>query len=105
MAPPPGPSPAALPGMGRYNSLGRLRRPGRGPLPRQRHAGDSPQTSARMADVPGIRQATSADAELVQADMPLWREGELEPARIAADVGADLFFLAEYSGNIPPWPR
>ncbi len=29
--------------------------------------------------------------------MPLWREGELEPARIAEDVAAGLFFLAEYS--------
>ena len=31
--------------------------------------------------------------------MPLWREGELEPARIATDVTAGVFFLAEYSGK------
>jgi GNAT superfamily N-acetyltransferase len=29
--------------------------------------------------------------------MPLWREGELEPDQIAADVAAGLFFLAECS--------
>jgi GNAT superfamily N-acetyltransferase len=31
--------------------------------------------------------------------MPLWREGELEPDQIAADVAAGLFFLAEYSNH------
>ena len=31
--------------------------------------------------------------------MPLWREGELEPGRIVADVSAGLFFLAEYSSD------
>lgn len=33
--------------------------------------------------------------------MPLWQAGELEPTRIAADVSAGLFFLAEYSGHSP----
>jgi GNAT superfamily N-acetyltransferase len=58
-----------------------------------------------------IRQATPQDAEVVadilkeaarwleQAGMPLWREDELEPARINADVSVGLFFLAEYSGD------
>jgi GNAT superfamily N-acetyltransferase len=58
-----------------------------------------------------IRQATPQDAEVVadilkeaarwleQAGMPLWREDELEPARIGADVSVGLFFLAEYSGD------
>jgi GNAT superfamily N-acetyltransferase len=31
--------------------------------------------------------------------MPLWREGELKPDQITADVEAGLFFLAEYSAN------
>ena len=31
--------------------------------------------------------------------MPLWREGELEPDQIAADVAAGLFFLAECSAD------
>jgi GNAT superfamily N-acetyltransferase len=64
-----------------------------------------------MASEAQIRQATPQDAEVVadilkeaarwleQAGMPLWREGELEPARIVADVSAGLFFLAEYSGD------
>jgi len=58
-----------------------------------------------------IRQATPQDAEVVsdilkeaarwleQAGMPLWRQDELEPTRIATDVGAGLFFLGEYSGD------
>jgi GNAT superfamily N-acetyltransferase len=58
-----------------------------------------------------IRQATPDDAKVVadilneaarwleQAGMPLWREENLEYARIAADVSAGLFFLAEYSGD------
>jgi GNAT superfamily N-acetyltransferase len=64
-----------------------------------------------MAGEIHIRQATPQDAEAVadilkeaarwleQAGMPLWREGELELARIARDVNAELFFLAEYSGG------
>jgi GNAT superfamily N-acetyltransferase len=31
--------------------------------------------------------------------MPLWREGELEPAQLAEDVAAGLFFLAECSAD------
>jgi GNAT superfamily N-acetyltransferase len=31
--------------------------------------------------------------------MPLWREGELEPDQIAADVATGLFFLAECSDD------
>ena len=58
-----------------------------------------------------IRQATPRDIEVVsdilkeaagwlqQANMPLWQETELQPASIAADVHAGLFFLAEHSGN------
>lgn len=58
-----------------------------------------------------IRQAMPEDTEAVasilkeaarwleQAGMPLWRENELEAARIAADVHAGLFFLAEYGGE------
>jgi GNAT superfamily N-acetyltransferase len=64
-----------------------------------------------MASETQIRQATPQDAEVVadilkeaarwleQAGMPLWREDELEPARINADVSVGLFFLAEYSGD------
>jgi GNAT superfamily N-acetyltransferase len=58
-----------------------------------------------------IRQATPQDAEVVadilgeasrwleQAGMPLWRTDELVPAKIADDVRAGLFFLAECSGD------
>ena len=58
-----------------------------------------------------IRQATPQDVDVVSsilkeaarwlepAGMPLWREGELEPASIGADVRAGLFFLAECSGD------
>ena len=64
-----------------------------------------------MASEEQVRQATPQDAEVVadilkeaarwleQTGMPLWREGELEPACIIADVSAGLFFLAEYSGD------
>jgi len=59
---------------------------------------------------PIIRQATPQDAEnvigilreaaqwLEQSGMAMWREDELLPARIAADVEAGLFFLAESEG-------
>ena len=58
-----------------------------------------------------IRQATPQDAAVVsdilkeaarwleQAGMPLWREDELEPARIMTEVSAGFFFLAESSGD------
>jgi GNAT superfamily N-acetyltransferase len=36
---------------------------------------------------------------LTQSGMPLWRDSELETGRIAADVGAGLFFLAEKCGE------
>jgi GNAT superfamily N-acetyltransferase len=64
-----------------------------------------------MANEIEIRQATPQDVQIVsdilkeaarwleQMGMPLWRQGELEPERIAADVSAGLFFLAEYSGD------
>jgi GNAT superfamily N-acetyltransferase len=64
-----------------------------------------------MASEIEIRQATPQDVEVVsdilkeaarwleQMGMPLWRQGELEPERIAADVAAGLFFLAECSGD------
>ena len=58
-----------------------------------------------------IRQATPQDVNVVsdilkeaarwleQQGMPLWRDDELEPASISADVHAGLFFLAEQSGD------
>ena len=58
-----------------------------------------------------IRQATDEDVETVssvlkeaahwleQSGMPLWRDHELEPERIAAEVHAGLFFLAEAFGK------
>jgi GNAT superfamily N-acetyltransferase len=58
-----------------------------------------------------IRQATPQDAVIVadilkegarwleQAGMPLWRDENLEFARVAADVNAGLFFVAELSGE------
>ena len=58
-----------------------------------------------------IRQATPLDVELVsdilkeatqrmeQAGMPLWREEMLEPARIAPDVDAGQYFIAECEGD------
>jgi GNAT superfamily N-acetyltransferase len=58
-----------------------------------------------------IRQATTQDAEVVsgilqeaahwleQIGKPLWQNNELVPARIATDVAAGLFFLAECSGE------
>jgi GNAT superfamily N-acetyltransferase len=64
-----------------------------------------------MAAETQIRKATPEDVEMVadilkeaarwleQAGMPLWREGEIEPASINADVLAGLFFLAEHCGN------
>jgi GNAT superfamily N-acetyltransferase len=64
-----------------------------------------------MASEIEIRQATPQDAQevsdilkeaarwLEQMGMPLWQQSELEPARIAADVSAKLFFLAECSGD------
>ena len=64
-----------------------------------------------MASETHIRQATPQDTEVVasifneaarwleQTGIPLWRESELAPANIAADVRAGLFFLLEYSGD------
>jgi GNAT superfamily N-acetyltransferase len=60
---------------------------------------------------PSIRQARPQDAESViailaeaaewlkQRGMSMWREDELLPARLAADVGAGLFFVAEWEGQ------
>jgi GNAT superfamily N-acetyltransferase len=36
---------------------------------------------------------------LEESGMPLWREGELEPASIAADVAEGLLFIAQRLGN------
>jgi GNAT superfamily N-acetyltransferase len=59
---------------------------------------------------PIIRQAIPQDAEKVmgilreaaqwleQSGMSMWRDDELSPARIAADIGAGQFFLAEREG-------
>jgi GNAT superfamily N-acetyltransferase len=61
---------------------------------------------------PSIRQATPQDAEnvvgilrdaahwLEQSGMAMWRDDELLPARILADVDAGLFFVAESDGVI-----
>jgi GNAT superfamily N-acetyltransferase len=58
-----------------------------------------------------IRQAAPEDADVVagilteaaqwleREGMPLWREAELTPKAIAAEVAAGLFFLAESSGD------
>lgn len=42
---------------------------------------------------------TEAARWLEQAGMPLWRERELEPPSIAAEIAAGLFFIAESSGE------
>jgi GNAT superfamily N-acetyltransferase len=59
-----------------------------------------------------IRRATPQDTAEVSAilkeaarwleesGMPLWREGELGPANIVADVAEGLFFVAERLGNV-----
>ena len=59
---------------------------------------------------PSIRQAMPQDAEdvssilreaaqwLEQSGMAMWRDDELLPARIVADVDARLFFVAEWEG-------
>src|SRR5580704_5765547 len=64
-----------------------------------------------MASEIQIRQTTPQDVEVVadilqeaarwleQAGMPLWLTGELEAERIAADVGAGFFVLAECAGD------
>lgn len=61
---------------------------------------------------PIIRQATRHDAEKVadvlreaaqwleQNGMPMWRDDELVPLRIAADVDAGMFFIAECNGEM-----
>jgi len=66
-----------------------------------------PQTVMR----PFIRQATPHDSEKVsailreaarwleQSGMVMWRDNELSPARIAADVDVGLFFIAECEGE------
>jgi GNAT superfamily N-acetyltransferase len=60
---------------------------------------------------PSIRQATGQDTETVaeilreaahwleHSGMAMWRDDELVPSRIAADVGAGLFFIAECDGE------
>jgi GNAT superfamily N-acetyltransferase len=61
---------------------------------------------------PFIRQATRQDTEKVadvlreaarwlqRSDMAMWRDDELVPSRIAADVNAGLFFIAECDGEV-----
>src|SRR5580704_17193977 len=58
-----------------------------------------------------IRQAMPGDADIVadilkeaarwleDAGMSLWRESELDAARIANDVSGGLYFLAEHRGD------
>lgn len=65
------------------------------------------QSSAEVT----VRQATSSDVDTVSAilveaadwltsrDIPMWKAGELSPERIASDVAAGLFFLAEQHGE------
>jgi len=60
---------------------------------------------------PSIRQAKPRDAKRVssilreaaqwleQTGRPMWRDDELLPARIVADVDAGLFFVAEWDGQ------
>ena len=60
---------------------------------------------------PFIRQATRQDTEKVadvlreaarwlqRSEMAMWRDDELVPSRIAADVNAGLFFIAECDGE------
>jgi GNAT superfamily N-acetyltransferase len=60
---------------------------------------------------PSIRQAKPPDADKVadilreaarwleQGSLSMWRDDELLPSRIAADVAAGLFFVAEYDGE------
>ena len=64
-----------------------------------------------MDGVVEIRQAMPPDAEVVadilseaarwleQSGASMWKARELDPALVAADVGAGLFFLAERSGE------
>jgi GNAT superfamily N-acetyltransferase len=65
-----------------------------------------------MASQIKIRQATPQDTEVVadilreaarwleQTGMLMWRQNELEPVRIATDVSAGLFFLAELANEL-----
>ena len=58
-----------------------------------------------------IRQASLQDIDVVsdilreaadwleQGEMPLWRQDELQPNNIAAEIGSGLFFLAECDGE------
>jgi GNAT superfamily N-acetyltransferase len=58
-----------------------------------------------------VRQATPQDIDKVadilweaarwleQSGMPMWRDDELIPSRVAADVDAGLFFIAERDGE------
>jgi GNAT superfamily N-acetyltransferase len=58
-----------------------------------------------------VRQATPLDAQVVsdilteaarwleKAGMPMWREDQLDPAIIVADVAAGLYFLAQLGEN------
>jgi GNAT superfamily N-acetyltransferase len=64
-----------------------------------------------MESLVSVRQATLQDAGVVsdilgeaarwleELGRPLWREDELNSARIVADVAAGLFFIAECSGD------
>jgi len=54
----------------------------------------APQDTVIVADTLG-----EAASWLRQSGMPLWRDDELVPTRIAAEVNAGLFFLAEVSGH------
>jgi GNAT superfamily N-acetyltransferase len=61
---------------------------------------------------PSVRQAMPQDTKIVtdilreaahwleQSGMPMWRDDELSSSRIAADIAAGLFFIAECDGEL-----
>jgi GNAT superfamily N-acetyltransferase len=53
-----------------------------------------PQDSTLVADI--LREAARW---LEQSGMAMWRQNELAPGNVAADVHSGLFFLAEYKGD------
>ncbi len=75
-----------------------------GPLhTRANQESTSLSVSIRQADPRDIENVASVLREaalwLERSGMPMWRDDELLPARIAADVADGLFFLAECDGK------
>jgi len=54
-----------------------------------------PQDAEIVSDI--LREAARW---LEQSGMPMWKDGELSSSRIAADVNAGLFFVAECDGEV-----